>query len=237
MATFATTRALEQLKLDIALNDLPVRIAATHGGLSAGHLGATHHALEDLAVTRLLPNLTVLVPTDATTTAELLRQAQELPGPVYIRLGRDATPDLPSDAPPVELGKAQRLREGDVLTIVATGPYPVHLALEAASALDAAGVATTVLNLHTIKPLDTRALVAAARASRAVVTVEEHWVSGGLGSTVAETIAELGLPVPVRRIGVGDRFAAGTGGQTHLLKRNGITVEAVLAAATEALGR
>ncbi|MDN3264943.1 transketolase C-terminal domain-containing protein [Streptomyces sp. CSDS2] len=237
MATFATTRALEQLKLDIALNDLPVRIAATHGGLSAGHLGATHHALEDLAVTRLLPNLTVLVPTDAATTAELLRQAQELPGPVYIRLGRNATPDLPYDAPPVELGKAQRLREGDALTLVATGPYPVHLALEAASALDAAGVATTVLNLHTIKPLDTEALVAAARTSRAVVTVEEHWVSGGLGSAVAETIAELGLPVPVRRIGVGDRFAAGTGGQTHLLERNGITAEAIVAAATEALGR
>ncbi|MEV6124423.1 transketolase C-terminal domain-containing protein [Streptomyces sp. NPDC052077] len=236
MATFATTRALEQLKLDIALNGLPVRVAATHGGLSAGNLGATHHALEDLAVTRLLPNLTVVVPTDAATTAELLRQAQELPGPVYIRLGRDATPDLPPGAPPVRLGRAQRLREGDALTLVATGPLPVHLALEAASALESAGVATTVLNLHTVKPLDTGALVAAARTGRAVVTVEEHWASGGLGSAVAEVVAELGLPVPVRRVGVGDGFAAGTGGHRHLLRRNGITAEAVIAAATEALG-
>ncbi|MEU9107550.1 transketolase C-terminal domain-containing protein [Streptomyces xanthophaeus] len=236
MATFATTRAMEQLKLDIALNNLPVRIAATHGGLSAGHLGSTHHSLEDLAVTRLLPNMTVLVPTDAATTAELLRQAQELPGPVYVRLGRNATPDLPADAPPVELGRAQRLREGDRLTLVATGPYPVNLALEAASVLDAAGVATTVLNMHTVKPLDTRALTEAARTGQAIVTVEEHWVSGGLGSAVAETVAELGLAVPVRRVGVGDTFAVGTGGHLHLLQRNGITAGAILTAAATALG-
>lgn len=236
MATFATTRALESLKLDIALNNLPVRIAATHGGLAAGHLGSTHHSLEDLAITRLLPNLTVVVPTDAASTESLIRQAQELPGPVYIRLGRNATPGLPAGAPPQRLGEAQRLREGGDVTLVATGPYPVLAALEAAGTLAESGIEATVLNFHTIKPLDTGALIAAARATRAVVTVEEHWAAGGLGSATAETIAELGVPTPVRRVAVGDHFAHGTGAQSHLVERNGITAAAIVTRTREALG-
>nr|BAV57464.1 Transketolase C-terminal domain protein [Streptomyces sp. SANK 60404] len=237
MATFATTRALEAMKLDIALNNLPVRIAATHGGLAAGHLGSTHHSLEDLAITRLLPNMTVVVPTDAASTADLLRQVQGLPGPAYVRLGRNATPDLPAGAPPVELGRAQKLRQGDELTLVATGPYPVLLALEAAGLLATVGIESTVLNMHTIKPLDTEALCAAAGTSRGIVTVEEHWVSGGLGSAVAETVAELGVAGPVLRVGLADTFARGTGGQRHLLERNGITTDAILDRACRILGK
>jgi transketolase len=228
MATFATTRALEVLKVDIAYNNLPVRIAATHGGLAAGHLGPTHHALEDLAVTRALPNLTVVVPADAAQAAEAVRQTVELPGPLYLRLGRNPTPPLDAAAPPFRLGAAQRLRDGDDLVIVACGPHPVLAATQASDTLAAMGVGAAVLNLHTLKPLDTAALAAAAAGGRPVVTVEEHWRSGGLGSAVAETLAEL-APTRVARIGMPDRFVDEVGGQEHLLDHyeiNDVTVVA-----------
>ncbi|WP_282794573.1 transketolase C-terminal domain-containing protein [Streptomyces sp. CC224B] len=226
MATFAATRALEAVKLDIAYNDLPVRIAATHGGLSAGHLGSTHHALEDLAVMRLLPHMTVLVPADGPATESLVRAAAELPGPVYLRLGRGATPDLAAREP-VRIGVAQSLRRGTDVTLIATGPHPVLAAVEAADALAADGVDAAVLNMHTVKPLDVEAIVTAATRTRGIVTVEEHWAAGGLGSAVAEVVAGLGVACPVRRVAVADRFAAGTGGHRHLLARNGITAAAV----------
>jgi transketolase len=228
MATFATTRALEVLKVDIAFNDLPVRIAATHGGLAAGHLGPTHHALEDLAVTRALPNLTVVVPADAAQATEAVRQTVELPGPLYLRLGRNPTPPLGAAAPPFRLGAAQRLRDGDDLVIVACGPHPVLAATQASDTLATMGVGAAVLNLHTLKPLDSEALAAAAAGRRPVVTVEEHWRSGGLGSAVAETLAEL-APTRVARVGMPDTFVQEVGGQEHLLDHydiNDVTVVA-----------
>ncbi|MFF0013338.1 transketolase family protein [Streptomyces sp. NPDC005374] len=228
MATFATTRALESVKLDIARNNLPVRIAATHSGLAAGHLGATHHCLEDLAVMRLLPHMTVLVPADADQTATMVRAADALPGPVYLRLGRGATPALPPGAEPFRLGKAQTLREGSDVTIVATGPHPVLRSLEAAGLLAAQGISARVLNMHTVKPLDEAALLDAARTTAGIVTVEEHWAQGGLGSAVAEVISAARPCAPVLRVGVPDAFAAGSGGHEHLLNRNGITAEAVM---------
>ncbi|WP_316520105.1 transketolase family protein [Kitasatospora brasiliensis] len=235
MAAFAGTRALEAVKLDIALNNLPVRIAATHSGLSAGHLGSTHHALEDLAVMRLLPNMTVLVPADAAATEELVRASLDVPGPVYLRLGRGGTPDLGADLPPLRVGVAQRLRSGRDVTLIATGPYPVLAALAAAKELADEGIAAGVLNMHTVKPLDVDAVVEAAETTAAVVTVEEHWAAGGLGSAIAEVVAGLGVACPVRRVAVQDRFAAGSGGQQHLLERNGITAEAVAAETRRAL--
>jgi transketolase len=235
MATFAATRALEAVKLDIALSGLPVRIVATHGGLSAGHLGSTHHSLEDLAVMRLLPNMTVLVPADAAQTEQLLAAAHELPGPVYLRLGRGATPDLGGGPLPLRIGRAQRLREGNDVTLAATGPYPVLAALEAADELAAEGISATVLNLHTVKPLDREALAEAAGRTAGIVTVEEHWAAGGLGSAVAEAVAELPRPVTVLRVAVADGFAAGTGTHRHLLRRNGITAGVVVARARRIL--
>ncbi|MGP3983814.1 transketolase family protein [Streptomyces sp. KR80] len=235
MATFAATRALESVKLDIAMNNLPVRIAATHGGLSAGHLGSTHHSLEDLGVMRMLPHMTVLAPADAAATEELVRACVDVPGPVYLRLGRGATPDLGPGLPPLRIGRAQPLREGGDVTLVATGPYPVLAALSAADELAAEGIAATVLNMHTVKPLDTAALAAAAETTLGIVTVEEHWAAGGLGSAVAEVVAGLGAGCPVLRVAVRDTFAAGTGGQRHLLERNGITAEAVAARARQAV--
>jgi transketolase len=235
MATFAATRAFESVKLDIAFNDLPVRIAATHGGLSAGHLGSTHHSLEDLAVMRMLPNMTVLVPADAAATDGLVRASVELPGPVYLRLGRGPTPDLGTDLPPIRIGRAQKLREGRDISLVATGPHPVIAARAAADVLAEEGVEATVLNMHTVKPLDVEALAVAAETTQGIVTVEEHWAAGGLGSAVAEVVAEAGAKCPVLRVAVPDNFAAGTGGQRHLLERNGITAETVVARVRQVL--
>jgi transketolase len=234
MATFAATRALESVKIDVAFSDLPVRIIATHGGLSAGHLGPTHHALEDLAIMRTLPNMTVAVPADGGHTAALFEQCLGLPGPSYLRLGRDATPDLPG-GPPVELGRAQRLwSTGDQATVVACGPYPVLAALHAADELDRAGIGVTVLNMHTVKPLDVTALAAAA--TDLVVTVEEHWAAGGLGSAVAETLADR-APARVVRVAAPDEFFPVAGGHRYLLERAGIVPARIVAAIRSAVRR
>ena len=228
MATFAATRALEAVKIDIAYNALPVRIVATHGGLSAGHLGPTHHALEDLAIMRTLPGLTVVTPADAGATEESVSQSVDLPGPVYLRLGRKPTPPLNSD--PIEIGRAQRLRDGDDLVIFACGPHPVLASLAAANLLAADGIEVAVLNVHTLKPLDVAAITAAAGKVPAAITVEEHWRSGGLGGAIAETLAEH-APTRIARIGMPDTFAQVVGGQEHLLSHYGITGEQIAATA------
>lgn len=230
MATFASTRALETVKIDLAYANLPVRIAATHSGLSAGNLGPTHHSLEDLAIMRLLPNMTVLVPADAAATQSLFEQCRNLPGPVYLRLGRMAAPDLPADAPPIRIGRAQPLRQGSDVLLVCCGPHPVLLALQAADALAARGISASVLNMHTVKPLDELALTGHPAP---VVTVEEHWRSGGLGSAVAEVLAETGRRV--LRVGVPDRFVSMAGDQQFLLERSGISAESIESAVLRAL--
>jgi transketolase len=236
MATFASTRALEAVKIDIACNALPVRIAATHGGLAAGHLGPTHHALEDLAIMRVLPSMTVVVPADAAAVEAAVRQTMALPGPVYLRLGRDPTPPLCGAAAPPVIGRAQRLRPGDDLTIVACGPYPVLAALRASEVLASAGVGAAVLNMHTLKPLDVAALLAAASHSAALITVEEHWRLGGLGAAVAEALAEL-APIRIARIGMSNVFVDAPGGQRDLLERYGIDHRAVVTRALALLSQ
>jgi transketolase len=233
MAAFACSRAIEAVKIDIAYNNLPVRIAATHSGVSAGHLGPTHHALEDLAAMRALPNMTVIVPADAASTDALVRQALALPGPVYLRLGRNATPDLPA-GPPVKLGEAQVLRQGTDITIAACGSYPVLAAVEAAELLEADGIEATVLHVHTVKPLDTATLAAAAGFTGTVITVEEHWRTGGFGAAVAEALTEL-MPVRVHRLGLPDRFVGVSGSQSYLLGRAGVTAAAIAERAKSSL--
>lgn len=234
MAAFASSRALEAVKLDIALNNLPVLIAATHAGVSAGHLGPTHHALEDLATLRVLPHMTVVVPGDPAQTAELLRQALACGGPVYLRLGRGATPALPADAEPPRLGRAQILRRGGDITLAACGPYPVLAALEAAELLAADGIEANVLHLHTVKPLDTPALLEALGDQRTVITVEEHWAAGGFGSAVAEELSAV-RPVQVHRIAMPDAFVQVAGSQRLLLEQGGVSAPAVADRARRAL--
>lgn len=234
MAAFATSRALEPIKIDIAYNRLPVRIMATHGGLAAGHLGPTHQALEDLAVLRVLPGMTVVVPADAAATEATLEQSVDLPGPLYVRLGRKPSPPLPVEAPPPVIGQAQTLREGGDVVLASCGPYPVLACLAAADVLAEQGVEATVLNMHTLSPFDARTLVAAARPASLVVTLEEHWRSGGLGGAVAETLAEA-APTRVLRLGMPDQFVDEVGNQEHLVAHYDLTAERVVRTVRTAL--
>lgn len=232
MAAFAASRAVEAVKIDIALNNLPVMIAATHAGLSAGHLGPTHHALEDLAAMRSLPNMTVIVPADSVQAEALALQGLRSAGPTYLRLGRGATPNLP-DHPLVELGRAVQLRARGEIAIVSCGPYPTLAAVEAADALQDRGITASLTCVHTVKPLDVEILVEVARqASGRVVTVEEHWSSGGFGSAVVEALSEL-MPIHARRVGVADNFVHVAGGQQYLIERSGITPAAIVHHAEE----
>lgn len=228
MAAFAASRALEAIKIDIAYNWLPVRIMATHGGLAAGHLGPTHQALEDLAVLRVLPGMTVVVPADADATEAVVEQSLSLPGPLYVRLGRKPSPPLPAAPPPV-IGQAQILREGGEVVLACCGPYPVLACLAAAEILSGYGIETTVLNLHTLRPFDAERLVAAARPASLVVTLEEHWCSGGLGGAVAETLAEA-APTRVLRLGMPDQFVDAVGSQEDLVTHYDLTADRVVRA-------
>jgi transketolase len=237
MAAFASARALEQVKLDVAYHDLPVRIVGTHAGFSAAHYGPTHHAQSDLAAMRTLPNMTVLTPADASETVRLVTAAAYLPGPVYLRLGRDAVQPVYGDAPvdaELTIGRAVELRAGLDVTIVAAGALPVRFAIDAADVLAAHGVDARVLNMHTIKPIDVPALVAAAEQTAGVVTVEDHSVLGGLGGAVAETLADL-CPTLVRRVGIADVFSRRPGTHAEQLAAAGVSAEHVVTAALAVL--
>ncbi|HEX2130154.1 MAG TPA: transketolase C-terminal domain-containing protein [Actinophytocola sp.] len=232
MAAFASARALEQIKIDIAYHALPVRIVATHSGFSAAHLGPTHHAQQDLAVMRSMPNMTVLTPADAGETVRLVEAVAHLPGPVYVRLGRSPTPAVYPEGtePEFSVGTAVELRGGDDVAIVAAGALPVRFALEAAAELARCGYAARVLNTHTIKPLDVPAVVAAAERTAGVVTVEDHSVLGGLGGAVAEALAEH-HPAPVRRVGIADAFCPRPGTHAEQLAAAGVSTAHVVTAA------
>jgi transketolase len=235
MAAFASARAYEQVKIDIAYNNLPVRIVATHGGLAAAYLGPTHHAQQDFAAMRALPNMTVMTPADAVETAKMIEAAAYLPGPVYVRLGRNRT-DLVYHADyEFVVGRAVELRPGGDVTIVATGSYPVLAALGAHDRLAALGIAARVLNVHTLKPLDEEALVRAARETRGIVTVEDHSILGGLGGAVAETLAER-APTWLRRVGIADAFCDRVGDHRQLIESYGVTSAQLVQVVQELLG-
>ena len=224
-AMFAAGRAFEQVRNSIGYPHLNVKIGATHAGITVGEDGATHQCNEDIALMRTIPGMTVICPADATEAYAAVEAALTTEGPMYMRFGRFAVPDLTSELLPdykFELGKGVTYREGKDVTIVATG-YMVHLALEAAEMLKADGIDAGVINIHTIKPLDKELIVKAAQRSGAIVTAEEHSVIGGLGSAVAETVAE-SCPVPVLRVGVQDAY--GRSGQVpELLEIYGLTAK------------
>lgn len=238
MATFALVRAAEAVKIDVVYNRLPVRIAGTHAGLAAGHLGPTHHCLEDLALVQALPGIQVAVPADAEQAAAAVAHSAHVDGPLYLRLGKSPTPALSSvapDAPAYDFGRAQPLRAGTDVLIVACGPHPVLAAVAAADHLAGLGIGAAVLNLHTLRPLDIEAVVAAAQPVKGVVTVEEHWRSGGLGSTVAAVLCER-VPRRLVRVAMTDAFCAEVGPQEHLLQHYGISDIGVVRAVGRLLG-
>ena len=204
-AMFAAGRAFEQVRNSIGYPHLNVKIGATHAGISVGEDGATHQCNEDIALMRTIPGMVILNPADDVEAKACVKAAYEYNGPVYLRFGRLAVPVI-NDRPDYkfELGKGVVLREGKDVTIVATG-LCVSSALEAAEKLAADGIDTKIINIHTIKPLDEELIVAAAKETGKVVTVEEHSVIGGLGSAVCDALAEK-CPVPVKKIGVQDVF-------------------------------
>ncbi|MEU3309048.1 transketolase C-terminal domain-containing protein [Nocardiopsis sp. NPDC006832] len=226
LSGFATARACEAFKVDVAGNDLPVRVVVTHGGASSGHYGPTHHALDDIAIARTLPNMTVVVPCDAAETERAVRATTDLEGPLFLRLGRAATPVIGDASAEFTLGRARVLRDGGDVTIVAAGPHPVHMAVEAAHALEARGVSTRVLNMHTIKPIDREALIEAARETRGIVTVEDHLEIGGLGAAVCEVVSTE-HPCPVRRVGFPDAYLDFVADERDLLTYAGISPERI----------
>ena len=233
-AIFATGRAYEQIRNSVAYPKLNVKIAATHAGLTVGEDGASHQALEDIALMRAIPNMTVIVPADAEETRQAVNRAAEMDGPVYIRLGRPGVPLLFDEKYKFVVGKAVTVAEGTKATVIATG-IMVGIALEAAEMLRGQGIDVRVLNMATIKPVDREAIISAARETGAIVTAEEHNIIGGLGSAVAEVTGE-NCPVPLMRVGVQDTFGE-SGQPAALLEKYGLTAKNIAAAVKTVIAR
>jgi transketolase len=233
-APFLTGRALEQVKVDVAYNALPVVLCGMSPGMAYGELGPTHHSIEDLSWLRAIDGLAIVVPADPAQTAAAVRWAAASETPCYIRIGRTKVPSVSADAVnPFEFGKIRALRAGSDLTIAATGVM-VSRALAAAEMLARRRLQVRVLNVATIKPLDEMTIVAAARETGAIITVEEAMIEGGLGAAVAEVVVRH-APVPMRMLGV--KGFAPTGAAEYLFDHFGLNAEGIVAAAMELKGR
>ena len=235
-AMFAAGRAFEQVRNSIGYPHLNVKIGATHAGITVGEDGATHQCNEDIALMRTIPGMTIVSPADATEAYAAVEAAINYEGPMYLRFGRFAVPDLSSEMEgyKFELGKGVLYREGKDVTIIANG-FMVHLAVEAAEMLAAEGILAEVINIHTVKPLDDALVIASASKTGAVVTAEEHSVIGGLGSAVCDTLAE-SCPVPVIKVGVQDSFGR-SGKVPELLEIYGLTAKNIAESAKQAISK
>ncbi|MBD3279716.1 MAG: transketolase family protein [Candidatus Pacebacteria bacterium] len=238
-AAFNPSLNWAQLRMSVCYSNLNVKVVGGHTGLTIGPDGATHQALEDLALTRVLSNMTVVIPADAYQAAQATQALAQKPGPAYLRLAREPCPKI-TNAVKFQLGQAQVLRAGTDLTIIACGDL-VYRALTAAQELAQAQISTQVINLHTLKPLDRQAIIQAAQDTQAIITVEDHQVIGGLGSAVAEVLAQavgqqLPRPVPLKIMGVQDQF--GESGQAKaLLEKYGLGVHNIVNTAKKLLAR
>jgi len=232
-AVFMASRALEPILTHLAYGGARVKLMAGYSGISPQMEGPTHHAITDLAIMRALPGMTIVSPADGVAMGRLLPMIHALPGPVYYRFCRNEVPTIygPDYAP--DLGAAWQLRDGTDVTLVGSGTL-VSRCIQAAEALAASGISARVLDLHTIKPLDVGALVRAARETGAIVTAEEHSVIGGVGAAVAEAITDAGAGVPVKRVGLQDRFA-GSGPYRAMLDAYGMATTDIVAAAHAAI--
>jgi transketolase len=232
-AVFAANRANEQIRMAVCYNEANVKIAVSHGGITPGEDGATHQGLEDIAAMRLMPGMTVVVPADADETRLATFAAAELQGPVYLRLGRLPFPAVTDRAEqPFVIGKARTLRSGTDVSLIACG-IMVGMAWEASERLQREGISASVIDMHTIKPIDREAILSEARKTGCIVTAEEHSVLGGLGGAVAEVLTEH-EPVPLVRVGTMDTFGE-SGEPMALLAKYGLTPEAIVEAAKTAI--
>ncbi|NQY79893.1 MAG: transketolase family protein [Candidatus Caenarcaniphilales bacterium] len=229
-AMFATGRAWEQVRNSVAHNHANVKICATHSGLTVGEDGASHQIIEDIALMKAIPGMTVIVPADSVETEQVIRTIAEYNGPVYVRLGRAAVPIIHDDSHKFEIGKANVLKEGTDATIVATGVM-VSRALEAAQQAEAQGKSVEVINVASIKPLDTETIIKSANKTKKVITAEEHNIWGGLGDSVASAILEnASEKVKFKRLGVNDLFGQ-SGKAEELLDHYDLTAEKLLSLA------
>ncbi len=233
-AVFAPGRCFDQIRMSVSQPCLNVKIVATHGGITVGEDGTSHHAIEDVALATALVGLNVVVPADAIEVSQVIRTAAATPGPFYIRLSRPKTPVIHSDDYRFLLGKADMVRQGQDVTIVANG-LMVAVALDAAEKLASDGVDCRVLNMSSVKPLDREAVLQAATETGAILTVEEHQRRGGLGSAVAQVVAEE-QPVPMSFMGVNDVYSK-SGAPQELLAKNGLTTEGIRVAVKPLLAR
>jgi transketolase len=233
-ACFLTGRSLEQVKADVAYSNANVKLVGISSGMAYGELGPTHHSIEDFAWTRVLPNLPVIAPCDSVETAAAVEWAASYPGPCFLRLSRVGVPDLLPQGHVFELGKANLLRQGHDVTLIANGTL-THRMLKAADILAARGVQARVLNMATVRPIDADAIVAAAQETGAILTAEEHSTFGGLGSAIAEIVVDR-APVPMKILGVPGVFAH-TGSAEFLLDEYGMAPAAVADAAQALIAR
>jgi transketolase len=234
-AMFSPGRNWEQIRTTIAYNDRPVKIAGSHAGVSVGPDGGTHQALEDIAITRVIPRMIVVCPCDAIEARKATVAAVATGTPVYLRLAREKTPVITTEQTPFEIGRAQVVWTSDSPSVglVATGAL-LHQTLVAARTLQADGIDVEILSLSTVKPLDTAAVIALARKTKRIVTVEEHQIAGGMGSAVAECLATR-CPVPMRFVGVNDRFGQ-SGTPDELIEYYGMGADSIAGAARELRG-
>ncbi len=221
-AAFGSMRMCEMIRQEICYPHLNVKFACSHGGVTPANDGASHQAIEDMGILRTIPNMTVIMPADYWAARKLVRAAAEFDGPVYLRFTRDAIPVIYDENAAFEIGKANWLREGKDVSLIANGDT-VRLALEAADKLAAEGISAGVLDMHTIKPLDVEAVKRCIRETGKIITVEDHNILNGLGSAVADVVAESGKAV-LRRVGIQDQFGM-SAPYERLLEMNGITVD------------
>ena len=224
-AAFGSMRMVEMIRQEICYPHLNVKIACSHGGVTPANDGASHQAIEDMGILRTIPNMTVIMPADYSSAKKLVRAAAEFDGPVYLRFTRDAIPVIYDEDDSFVIGKAKRLRDGKDVAIIANGDT-VRLAIQAAEELAAQGVEARVLDMHTIKPLDTEAVMDCIENIGRIVTVEDHNILNGLGSAVCELAAEAGKG-KVKRLGIQDQFGM-SAPYERLLAMNGVTVENIV---------
>jgi len=235
IANFPTLRCLEQIRNGPCYHKADVKVVSVGGGLAYGSLGMSHHATEDLAIMRALPNLTVVAPGDPVEAAWATVALASLKGAAYLRLGRAGEPVVHQAKTAFELGRAVRMREGSDLTLISTGGM-LATTLRVAAALARDGLSCRVLSMHTVRPLDRDAVLAAAAETRAIFTVEEHSIVGGLGGAVAEVLAEMsGQRAPLRRIGLPSAFAPHAGSREYLARQMGLTDEAIVSTVVQTL--
>ena len=234
IANFPIMRCLEQIRNDVCYHNLNVKIVAVGGGLAYGSAGYTHHAVEDLAVMRAMPNMTVIAPGDPVETRLATKAVVNWLGPCYLRLGKAGEPVVHGREPDFEIGKGIVVRAGIDVTFVSSGGM-LKTTLEAAQMLSFLGIQARVLSMATIKPVDRDMILAAARETKNILSVEEHSIIGGLGSTVAEVLAEAGIGIPFRRLGLPEGFNYQIGSRTYLLGSAGLSAAGLVAAAKQLL--